>query len=323
VEVVNRRQIEALVAEHEFSLSGMVAREDALELGEILGPTALVFVAVRRCTTEQQPLTNHRRNSINGTVTYEYISRTTAYFHGSIQVVDLTTAKIHSSRTIEQRVQRENRSSTVRPEFPSRYDILDQALRFATEQVHQLFFPWTEVKTLKFFKDSRCDLRLAYDLVRGGDIQAARKQSAANAEACRSFEGSKPKLAARARYNLGMTDFLLGNYDAALDSFDAAIRLHPESVFTEAMADCRRAQESARILEADLAEELPAEGQALAAALPPAGEAQPAGRHQAPAPDVPEKTLEERLKDLENLYQKGLISKEVYEAKQADLLKEL
>lgn len=319
IEVVNRRQIEALLAEHEFSLSGLVNRDDAVELGKILGPAALVFVSVRRCAAEQQPLTDSSTNYMTGGKNYVYISRTTAYFRASLQVVDLATARIHRAKTVDKQATQSNRSSEGRPEFPSEFTVTDRALREAASEVHRWFFPWTEWRTLKFFDDTDCNLKLAYNLVQGGDFQGAREQSVENVRACEVYRSEKPKLTARALYNLGMTEFLLRNYDAALEAFDESLRIDDLDPTPQAIADCRRAKESELALEAEL-EELGDDATVTAA---PPGAAEPtrtATRSQEPDDD---KTLEERLEELTTLREKGLISEEVYEKKQAELLEDL
>ena len=319
VEVVNRRQIEALLKEHDFSLSGLVDREDAVELGKILGAAALVFVSVRRCATDQQPLTETKPNYATGGKTYVHISRTTAFFRASVQVVDLATARIHRARTVEKQVSAENRSTEGRPEFPSEFTMSDQALREAASDVHRWFFPWTEIRTLKFFDDTDCNLKLAYNLVRGGDFPGAREQSADNVRTCESLHAEKPKLPARALYNLGMAEFLLGNYDAAISAFDQSLRHHQLEHTPQAIADCRRAKESALALEAELRE---AESRVIAADGD-ASEGIPARAAAKSSPPAGEKSVEERLEELQALHEKGLITDEAYQKKQAELLDNL
>jgi len=317
VEVRTRRQIEALLAEQEFSLSGVVDRQHAVELGKILGPTALVFVSVRRCAIEKQSLTNPMKNYATGATTYQYVSRTTAYFRASIQVVDLATAKIDRARTVEKQASAENRSTQGRPEHPSEYTMTDQVLREAAGEVHRWFFPWDEVRTLRFFDNTECNLELAYNLVRGGDLLGGREQSEENVKACETYRTEKPKLAARALYNLGMAEFLLDNYDAALAAFDASLRLHDLDPTTQAITDCRQAKESALALNADQAAGEDSEQVARSGGNEvhrEASQAEPSGDG---------KSLDERLEQLRVLHEKGLISDEVYKQKQAELLKDI
>lgn len=321
VEVVNRRQMEALLAEHEFSLSGIVNREDAVELGEILGPTALVFVSVRRCTTEQQSERRNLGKYKDGGTAYEYISRTTGYFRASVQVVDLVTARIDRARTIGFTIPEQNKSRDSRPPFPSEYRVLDRVMRLAVTQIHNWFFPWTEHRTLKYFDNTDCNLELAYNLVRAGDYVAARDQSEENVRACEVYRQEKPKLFARALYNLGMGEFLLNHYDAALAAFDQSLRIEDLDPTPGAIADCRRAKEAALELEQESAERDETVVAASGGSAPEARSGEPRfATGGTPANVAEEKSLEEQLAELKALYDKDLISEEVYKAKQAELL---
>jgi tetratricopeptide (TPR) repeat protein len=321
VEVVNRRQMEALMAEHEFSLSGVVRREDAVELGEILGPTALVFVSVRRCTTEPTSETIPVGKYEDGSTAYEYVSRRTGFFQASIQVVDLASARIDQARTVGFTIPEENRSRNHRPPLPSEYQVLDRVMRLAVNQIHNWFFPWTEHRTLKYFDNTDCNLQLAYNLVRGGDYVAAREQSEENVRACEVYRQEKPKLFARAVYNLGMSEFLLNNYDAALAAFDQSLRIEDLDPTPQAILDCRRAKESALELQQEFAEGDDSIVPASGGSAPQARSAEPRfASAGTPASAAEEKSLEEQLGELKALYDKGLISEEVYKEKQAELL---
>lgn len=321
VEVVNRRQMEALAAEHELSLSGVVRREDAVELGEILGPTALVFVSVRRCTTETDRKTRTLGKYDDGTTAYEYVARRTGFFRASIQVVDLATARIDRARTVSFTIPEQNTSRDHRPSFPSRYRVLDRVMRLAVGQIHNWFFPWTERRTLKFFDNNDCNLKLAYNLVQAGDYEAARDQSEENVRACEVYRQEKSKLFARALYNLGISEFLLHNYDAALEAFDQSLRVEDLDPTPQAILDCRKAKESALELQQEFAEGDDSLVAASAGSEASSGETRFASGGP-PTTGSEEGSIEEQLAELKELYDKGLISEEVYKQKQAELLEE-
>lgn len=324
VEVVNRRQIEELLKEHEFSLSGIVNRDDAIELGEILGPTALVFVSVRRCATEPQMTTRTLGKYDDGSTAYEHIARRTGYFRASVQVVDLATGRIDRARTVNSTKWDENKSRDGKPALPSEFQVIDRTIRGAVSDVHKWFFPWTEHRTLKFFDNNDCNLKLAYNLIRGGDYLGAREQSEENVRACEVYREEKPKLFARAVYNLGMSEFLLNNYDAALEAFNQSLRIEDLDPTPQAIADCRRAKASAMELQEDAGEEAApfataSEDRAQVATSGASGLTERGNSTSRPD----EKSLEERLEELKELHRKGLISDEVFRKKQAELLENL
>lgn len=320
VEVIDRLHLQALLAEHEFSVSGLVDRASVAELGKILGPTALIFVNSRRCTTEQQRLTDQRNILLVGK-TLVFTSRTTAYFKGSVQVIDLGTARIHSARAIDEQVKLENQARGGQPEFPSTYEAVDRVLQLAAHRVHQLFFPWTEQRTLRFYDADECNLKLAYNLVQAGDYEAALEQSKQNATECDRYRSTKPRLSARARYNLGMAHFLVGDHDTALDELEESLRIRPDETTSAAMAECRRAKQTAeQMAKYEEAQELDT---VAGLRITPQGEANttaPADDHATSDEQADTLSIEERLHTLDELLKKGFITKAEYDIKRKEIL---
>lgn len=306
VEVVDRQNLEAILDESEFSLSGLVNPKDAVQLGKILGPTALIFVTVRRCTTDQQRLTNHRTSRVSGKPIYQFISRTTAYLRGSVQVVDLSTARIHSARTFDETVKRENTSSTGEVAYPDRFQVKDSAIASAVREIHRLFFPWGEVKSLPFYDDKDCNLKLAYNLVLGGDLTGAIRQSEANIQACEIYRLKKPKLVARAYYNLGMSCCLADDFERGMEYLDQSLQLRPHDVTSTSLAECRRGQQAAREMKEFL------EGQHATT--------QSTGVTPAREGEQSEEPVEDRLKKLAGIYESELITRDLYSKRIAAII---
>ncbi len=308
VEVVERERLAELLESIDFSASGYVRSEDAVALGQILGPSALVFLDVQRCTEEQD----------RSVKTYEtkkgtrrtYTASTTAYFKSSLRIVDVATGRIHSSKMVEETRSDENTSSDGYPEYPSKYELHDAALGGATVQVHRMFFPWTEPKELRFFKDDKCGLEDAYRMVRVGDYEGAEAKSEANLEQCKAQSKVKPKLLARAYYNAGLSHFLQDEHAAALGYFEQAYRIKPGERMREAVNTCKRAIQlgaEMRAYESRLAEPQAGGGDLLA-------DAEPAAESR---------SVKERLRKLEGLYKEGLLTEEEYKEKRAEILAEL
>ena len=318
VEVIDRNHVQAILDEHKFSSSGVVDRKSAAELGKILGPVALVFANVRRCASETQRLTNHRPNRVTGETIYSYISKTSGYFKASVQIIDLATARIHTARTIDETFSLQNESSSGPPEFHSKYTLTDIVISKGVHRVHQMFFPWKETKTLKFYDSKDCNLKLAYNLVQAGNYAAALDQSQSNLVVC---QGEKPKVQARAYYNAGMSNFLLANHDAALGYFDQSLRIRPDEVTSQAMAECQKAKEAQMAME-----KYEAQADSQSTAMGGSTGIAPVSLSTTPSSTPAAKggtTVEERLEKLKSLFDKGLITEEEYNAKRAEILKDL
>jgi hypothetical protein len=100
VQVLERGEMNALLREQDFSLSGAVDRTTATALGKILGPTVMIFVNMQRYTTDQTRVFNDWKD-YKGVVHRTYISRTKAYVRTSIRSVDLATGRIFAAKVLE------------------------------------------------------------------------------------------------------------------------------------------------------------------------------------------------------------------------------
>lgn len=322
VEVLDRQNTQALLAEHDFGQSQYVSKNDVAALGELLGPTALLVVRVGRCATEENSVYDDVQ-TVNGEARV-YISKTTGYLRGTIRVVDLATSRISSAKTIEQQYTDENTDYDGYPEHPSSFEVLDQVLAQATREVHRLFFPWYEQTELYFFNDDECGLREAFKLLKIGDVQGAAEASVANLEQCQQAD-VKRKFKARAFYNVGMTHFIQGEYEQALDYLQQAYQVKDTSIISESIQACRRAMS----LEAQM--EAMEQAEDFQVAVSPSGSGGDASRDitagkasggAAGSGSAPG-SVESRLKKLKSLHEQGLLTQAEYEEKKAEILESL
>ena len=328
VEVIDRNHLATILSEHQFSLSGFVDKKSAAELGRILGAATLAFVKVPRCSTETKALYNDWQD-------YEkkwhrtYTSRTQAFLKVSVQTVDLATAKILKARTFEANPVRENKAEGGRPEFPSEYEVQDLAVSEVVQmQVRKMFFAWSETVELYYYDDKDCNMRTAFNLLKGGDRDGALKQSLENIETCKSNQKAKPKHVGRAYYNAGMSYFVLNDYDHALALLSEANRLYPYKIVTDAMTECSRAKaESSAMQEFEerIAVEAAHVAEAIVAAPPPTPVPEPteAPAQVKAAQSAPKAPVEQRLKQLDEVCRQGLLTKAECDKKRSEILKDL
>jgi len=247
IQVIDREHLNTLLAEHNFSITGYVDQKTTAELGKILGPAALVFVKVQRCTSEKKSLYENRDTYDRNLppVIRVNISRTQFFFRGSIQTVDLATGRIFAATTIENAPSVQNESDNGVPEFPSEFEVQDTSLHQAALSVHRLFFSWNENKSLVFFDDDDCNLKQAYQAVKKGAVEDALHLSVQNLEKCRSLPKADARTLSHAYYNLGMSHYVAGEYEDALNYLGEASKLRPGDIVKEATALCILASESA------------------------------------------------------------------------------
>jgi tetratricopeptide (TPR) repeat protein len=247
VEVIDRDNLKAILAEHDFNFSGYVDQTKAVAIGKIIGPSALVTVKVLRCETKiQNNLFNvETRHDYQTHTDYQvtaFISRTSVFLKVSIQTADLTTGRIFTARVLEYSPSRENKSYQGRPEAPEEINVQEMAFKSLAADVHKLYFPWSEMINLYYFDDKDGGLKQAFQALKAGDRDLAFNLSVQNLENCRNTADIKDKILAHAYYNLGMSYFIRGEYDKAIENFVEAQKLRPGEIVTKSISECKRAE---------------------------------------------------------------------------------
>jgi len=246
VDVIDRENLRAILAEHDLNLSGYVDRSSAVSIGKIIGPSALITIKVLRCQTEQNDklFVDEKKRDYKEKRDYierVFIARTTVFLKVSIQTTDLTTGRIFTSRVLEYAPTLENRSIKGRPELPSEIGVQEIALKSLTMDVHRMFFPWEEYTDLYFMDDKEGGLKEAFRALKSGFIEEAFNLSRQNLEFCKNTPQLKDKILAHAYYNMGMMYFIKNMYDLAIENFQASQRIRPGSIVTESINECNRA----------------------------------------------------------------------------------
>lgn len=326
--VLDRAHLKALAAEHKLNVSsGLVDERTVAKIGKLIGSGALIFVRVHECKVTRSQLARDYTDR-DGTTRRRTINKATGVLRASVQATNLTTGITVGARMVNATVTlpKEEDSnagfgarllsattaalvSGGNNDAPPDDVILTGLQNDAVVQVHKLFFPWSEARKLHFYDDKQCSLGTALRLLRGGDNEGAAVEAQASLELCKSMNGIKPAVLAHAHYNVGMTQFILGNHDAALEALGHAVRLDGGSIITFGMAECRRAQALAK--------------EAAATSTPAAGVSAPTPKVTAAAVSSKPSSTEERLKKLTDLHKKGIITDDEYKNKRAEILKDM
>lgn len=333
VEVIDREHLNQIMAEHNFQTSDYADPRTASHLGKIVGAAALVFVRVDECNPERTHL-NNTQNLFNGQTQTTFISKTRISLEASIQTDDLTTGKVMEAKTLKSAPDQEASSPQGYPEFPPVDVVRDTAMQSVAQQVYQLFFPWTQQVQLPFYSDKDCGLREEFDLFKRGDHEGALKLSLSNLDQCKAGRKTKEKTLARAYYDAGVAYFAAGDYQDAQTYLHQAMESKGADAVAQAASAVGQAQSGAEEVAAyrKRAAQVPAPspipmGPPSASAAPvnpgpPPATVQPQAVNAASG-STPKLSVEQRLKQLDELLKKGLITRKDYDAKKAEILKSL
>jgi tetratricopeptide (TPR) repeat protein len=316
VEVVDRAHLDAVLKEQELGASGYVEPATIARLGKLLGPSVLVIVNVNRSDVSRNQSSKEERSTDYKTkqelVRHKRTSVTSLDFSATVQVVDLSTGRVFGAQRLEDTPSLSNSSYDGFPAYPRDSDVRRLAFETAKVKVLHLLLAWSEVRKLTFFDDDVFGMDKAHDRLKARDTQGALELALDGLERSRQDKGQKPKYYPRTQYNVGIIQFALGRYEEALPYLRAALDMQPDaSIFQTALKECQEAitlQEALRRAES--------RGEPATAAT--------ASSRPAPAISEPSKVgPEARLQKLQELYKKGLLDKREYDAKKAEILKEL
>lgn len=338
VKVIERERMKQLLDEHDLSISGYIDPEDAIAMGQLLGPAALIFVEETRCDVDKSQRYETFQNK-DGNSYRVYYAKTEVSFGASLRIVALESGRVFTAKTFDATQEEVVKGRNQCPAYPPEHGPQRLAVHWAAEQAHRMFFPWTETKELRFFKGKKCNLTLAYRMLQIGDLEGAAEQSEQSLEQCEQDPRVKPKTLARAHYNLGMSRFIQGDHQGALEHLEKAHRIKPGPRIREAVLECKQAEKESlemqqfesRIATSPTVPSPAAPPRAFAQAgpsredaydRPPAIEGQDDRAQDRPAPQD-QRSVMARLEELDALLAKGLIGAEAYEAKRNEILEDL
>jgi len=319
VEVVDRAHLDAVLKEQELGASGYVEPATIAKLGKLLGPSVLVIVNVNRSEMSRNQSSKEERSTDyktkQETVRLKRTSITSLDFSATVQVVDLSTGRVFGAQRLEDAPSLSNTSYDGYPAYPRDAEVRRLAFETAKVKVLRMLLSWSEVRKLTFFDDATFGMEKAHERLKARDLRGAMDLALDGLEQSKRDKGQKPKYYPRAQYNVGIIHFIEGNYEVALPYLRTALDMQPDaSIFQTALREC---QEAIGLQEALRRAEARPESQSRPEARP---EPQPAPRAAA-APG--KASPEERLQKLQELYKKGLLDKKDFEAKKAEILKEL
>ena len=100
IEVLDRSNIEKVLKEQQFGVSGLVDPATVVKLGKLLGSPVLLIVKVFRFKVNHVPLKKDSSYTDKQGTHYSvtYISKTQADFGASIQAIDLATGRIYAEK---------------------------------------------------------------------------------------------------------------------------------------------------------------------------------------------------------------------------------
>lgn len=217
------------------------------------GADAMIEINVTNCTIQrdrssetreivEQAGENTRRREVT-----EYRAESRLDFRAAYRVIDLSNNSEATSGDLNSEPWAVESSLEGHPDYPSDQILLGQAHSAAVQRIAPLFLETIEERSLVFFDEDKCGMKVAHRAVAAGDYERALELSLANAEYCRIDPGAKveSKDVAAANYNVGILYRIMGDFESAAQHLARAGEIDPENgVIAAAIREARSAAEA-------------------------------------------------------------------------------
>ena len=252
-DIVERRNLDLLLEEHNLSLSGLVDDGSTVEIGQLLGSAVLVFGRIAENDYQEETSRSDQQEDTDGNKYYVNYRSGRYNLAINIRIVDVSTGRILFTQTFKSsKTTRTQAKDEAAPRI-DRNKLFNECVNEISAQFAKKIAPYEERVRVSFEKDRNLpELDLAIAQIRVDDWDDA-------IHTLRSAT-MKPEIdddtRAKAFYNYGLVIMYYGKYDEAVEAFRRAMQLNPgRNKYQDAIIRARAEKEKAEELQRQLGRE--------------------------------------------------------------------
>ncbi|HHL72045.1 MAG TPA: tetratricopeptide repeat protein [Bacteroidetes bacterium] len=247
-EVLNRQNLDRILAEHSLALSGVIDEEQAAELGKFLGAAALIFGRVSEHGYKEELTHADYTDKKTGKKTRTYTRSGRARVSATLQVVDLTTGKILAIKKFTKVQTARTSADGERPVKIDPKPLLAKCRSGIIRDFMKKIAPYTEYVSVSFETDkSMPELERGYNMAKVGSWDRAIQLFTQAAKRNRSNPAVH-----KAWYNLGMAYLYTDRFDRARKALLKAYEIKPEGKYERALKQVEVRRDEQRRLQEQL-----------------------------------------------------------------------
>lgn len=245
-EVLDRENLNSIIKEQKLSISDTFDPETSAELGKLIGSAAIIFGNVTRRDYNQS--NSYSKGTCTDGKGNKY-SCTTYYTKGlwnlnvQLKVIDTSTGKILATKAFQQKEDKSVSATNAQPSIDwDRDSVFDELTGALVNDFMKVIAPYTVCVTVKLYNDSKLpEMKLGIAFAERGDWNSAVEQFKIACQNAHNNPEIKPKLIARAHYNLGIALGYSGiDYDQAINELNEAVKVNSEDIFFTEIANIKQ-----------------------------------------------------------------------------------
>ncbi len=234
-DVLDRKHLSEIVKEQDFAVSGRVSDETAVSIGQMIGSAALLVGDVSAYDYKEGVTSKRSECTKDGKKRpcTQYTRTGSARVAVAFKVLDTETGKVLAAKTLEGRIQR---SADLTDQQPPAFDKRDEWLAGCRRQVVTDFMkviaPYQVSVGVELLDDGDLpELEVGNNYAKLGKWQDAIAQYRAAIARADKSPDTKPKIRAKALYDLGVGLAYSGKYDDGVTELERAYSLEPSDAF--------------------------------------------------------------------------------------------
>lgn len=231
-EVLDRKNIEAIMKEQNFAVSGLVSDETAVSVGNMTGAQALLVGNISLYEYSETLTHSDRECERNGKKTNcrDYTRRGSTAVQTTFKVMDAKTGTVLAAKTLD--AKQERRATDTNKEPPplnARDETLALCRKTVVEDFMKVIAPYTVNVAVELEDDSDLpELETGNNYAKLGNWSSALEQYTLAQQRVDRAPDTKPKVRSKVLYNTGIGLGYSGRYDDGLKELEKAFALNPD-----------------------------------------------------------------------------------------------
>ncbi len=233
-ELLDRQNINALLREHNLTLSGLVDESTSVKIGGFLGASALIVGSSHGQYQQRTEIGKRYECSKKDGVCRDYRKIGEGRINTVLKVIDLKTGKIIAVKNFTDGHSDMIWEANAWPPDPDRDVIMGTILSKTVDSFMKMIAPYTDYVSVAFEDSKMPEVKAGIASAQSGQWESASIQFK-NATDINPYETA-------AWYNSGLACMYTYQFDHAIQAFNRANALNPSSKYAQAIANCYQAK---------------------------------------------------------------------------------